>query len=101
MNGIIKVQDNYISIDPNLIFQRILTMNLTPEQFKSIFEYEISPIPQSLFDENGIRIKEDKRRFAYIIDGGMLLHQTKWVKGTNFSQIAQTYINYITKVYGE
>lgn len=92
-------------------------MNLIADQFKNIFEYEISPIPQSLFDENGLRKNEksqlyeffsktnenlrDKTKFAYIIEGGMLLHQTKWVKGTKFSIMAQNYVNYIIRVYGE
>lgn len=57
MIGSIKIHDDIIPIDPNDIFQRILIllMNQPPEELPKIFEYELAPYPQSLFDMYGFR----------------------------------------------
>ena len=117
MNSIIKIQDNEISVDPNGIFKRILTMEMPKDEFKEIFQYEISPIPQSLFDVYGMRKNtksniydfvnpvndnlKDNDIFAYIIDGGMLLHKIPWDLNDKFSLILERYVRYLRRLYGQ
>lgn len=117
MIGTLTVQDDVIPIEPNLIFQRISLIKATPEEKKHFFEYELSPYPQTLFDECGFRknnksdlytyfeeITEnlhDTEKFGYVIDGGMLLHQTKWKTGQMFSEIMDHYIKILKKTYGQ
>ena len=37
----------------------------------------------------------------YILDGGALLHQIPWQKGSTFSNIFESYQEYVLKKYGE
>lgn len=111
----IKVHDTTVTIDPALIYQRILFAKKSQEQLKEFFEYELAPFPLSLFDEAGLRKSKKSAIYSlftpiddtitsgdvsYVIDGGFLLHKVVWHKGETFSSICDQYIGYIEKYYG-
>ena len=116
MNCTVKIHDDVVAVDPNDIFQRILLMNLSNEELKDMFLYELSPFPQSLFDIYGFRKNtksqlydffnqcntnlRNKDEFAYIIDGGWLIHQFKWTTGSKFVNIVNSYVNFLKNNYG-
>lgn len=88
--------EEFFKIDSSLLFQRISIMfHGNDEHTRNALTYELSPIPLSLFDENGLMRKTAKselykifksslqsesllRSFVYIIDGGWLLHHVVW-----------------------
>lgn len=89
------------------------------DHLKNIFEYELAPLPPSLFDTDFLR-KSSKSAFyktinklvsdselvtlssnvVYVIDGGFLLHKIVWPKLCSIKDILNIYKNYITKHYG-
>jgi len=56
------IRDDIFSIDPLLLFQRIMIRVKTEEELKECFEYDLSPIPLLLFDESG-QMRKTKNRF--------------------------------------
>lgn len=98
-----------VCISPLLIFQKI-SLNITSDSDIKEYSstYEMSPIPLSLFDENGLR-KTNKTAFytnfnctkeivktanpTYVIDGGFLLHKVVLQSNTTISNIVRTYVS--------
>ena len=85
----------------------------------------MSPYPPSFFEDNKILRKADKSQLAqtiivycnkspsceatsddigqtekYVLDGGSLLNQLKWMRGDTYSTIANTYAAFTSKHYG-
>lgn len=58
------IRDEILSIDPLLLFQRTMIRVKTEEELKECFEYELSPIPLSLFDESG-QMRKTKKSILY------------------------------------
>ncbi|KAF2900916.1 hypothetical protein ILUMI_05270 [Ignelater luminosus] len=50
-----KIYDTVTPIDTNLFYQRILSTFKQDDELEEYFKFELSPIPQSLFDELGMR----------------------------------------------
>lgn len=55
MSSGIKIHDTIVPIDTNLLYQRILSTTTNFEDLRECFKYELSPVPQTLFDEFGMR----------------------------------------------
>ncbi|KAF2880230.1 hypothetical protein ILUMI_25939 [Ignelater luminosus] len=53
INCKIKIYDTVTPIDTNLLYQRILSTFKQDDELEEYFKFELSPIPQSLFDELG------------------------------------------------
>ena len=43
----------------------------------------------------------DANHNVYVVDGGWLLHKVKWNAGCQFSDILQSYVNFIGRHFGE
>ncbi|XP_026804078.1 uncharacterized protein LOC113560765 [Rhopalosiphum maidis] len=112
------IRDDIFSIDPLLLFQRIMIRVKTDEELKECFEYELSPIPLSLFDESG-QMRKSKKSILYdvfltttntynvldknvivVIDGGFLLHRVVWPSTSTYGNIIENYISYVKRHYG-
>ncbi|XP_029341748.1 uncharacterized protein LOC100571724 isoform X2 [Acyrthosiphon pisum] len=112
------IRDEILSIDPLLLFQRIMIRVKTEEELKECFEYELSPIPLSLFDESG-QMRKTKKSILYdvfltttntynvldknvvvVIDGGFLLHRVVWPSTSTYGNIIGNYVNYVKRHYG-
>lgn len=48
-------ENKEIEVNPLLLFQRMLAFVKDPYDQKDCFQYEISPFPLPIFDQNGIR----------------------------------------------
>ena len=116
----VKIGEDNVVIDPQVLFQRIITVKdqySTPE----LFSYELCSYPPSLFEGNGLPLEATKSQLAdaiwglskekqtpvpagteyhYVLDGGALLHRVPWPTGATCSSICQTYVDYVTWHYG-
>ena len=118
------------TIDPTLLFQRFLVVSQTGDlSLEEVMNFELSPYPLSLFEDNKILRKADKPQLAhaisdhctkalacegapvttpsaslqterYVLDGGSLLHKLKWKKGETYGKIARAYADFTKKHYG-
>lgn len=90
----IKIGDELVNIDPQLLFQRLVTAGTRNEQLPEIFQYELSSYPPALFDMKHLMKSANKPALAdamwvlipqgapqpsdddcvFVLDGGSLLH---------------------------
>jgi len=118
-NNICKKEGERLS-DPKALFHRMVTIAEREENLEQFFQFELTAEPMSLF-KDGMMRKPDKPSLRkiimpegdaipkkdiaanshFVIDGGALLHRVRWQKGDKFISIAETYIKYTKKHYGE
>ncbi|CAH0555189.1 unnamed protein product [Brassicogethes aeneus] len=55
VNKSVKINDCKVSVDPLLLFQRITVSKKFESNLQEYLQYELSPYPTSLFDNNGMR----------------------------------------------
>jgi hypothetical protein len=117
----LKVDGDEISVDPQLLFQRLLSAasGMFPD-LSDIFRYELCNNPAALFEPSGMMRQAQKANLAdtiwnlgdcsaadvviqdntrHVIDGGSLIQRIPWNKGATFGQICQMYLDYLTKRY--
>lgn len=117
----IKVDNDTIKVDPQLLFQRLsAAAQRFVEDMPTVFSYELCSVPSSLFDTTGLIRKSQKslladaiwalgdcsvveiletNKYTYVVDGGSLLHHVPWKTGMLFSEICDAYIHYISSKY--
>ena len=112
----VKVDDDVIKIDPQLLFQRLsAAAQRFIDDIPDVFRYELCGVPASLFDSSGLIRKAQKSLLADaiwslgncssetfvlekcvpVIDGGSLIHHIPWKSRILFSEICDAYLNYI------
>ena len=112
----IKVDETLIPIDPLQLFQRIAISNKSDAELQMYLQFELSPIPLSLFNEHGMRKTQKSSLYRifeetpsteinlcntwYVLDGGFLLHRVVWQQQQTFHGICNAYISYVRKHYG-
>ena len=113
------------SIDPALLFQRFLVVSQSGDIcLNDVMKYELSPYPPSLFEAKHHLRKPDKAQLLdairshvtssddavlqlnpktdhYVLDGGSLLHRLKWMEGSTYSSIADSYVSFTLNLYGK
>ena len=114
-----KTQDEYVHVDHQLLFQRLLTVGTKNGELQNVFDYELCHYPPALFESvNAIR-PTTKSSFAdalwcseaaklpgpfetvkYVLDGGALLHRITWTRETTYDQIFEQYSAYVIRKYG-
>ncbi|XP_043269016.1 uncharacterized protein Nepl16 isoform X1 [Venturia canescens] len=114
-SSIKNVSNEDVYISPLLLFQKIALNIENQEEMKEYCSnYELSPIPMSLFDEQGMR-KTAKSAFysnfnttqeivtsgsiTYVVDGGFFLHKLVWQNNTTIKSIISNYVSYASKHY--
>ncbi|GBM60995.1 hypothetical protein AVEN_264338-1 [Araneus ventricosus] len=55
MNPGIQIEDDIVSINSLLIFQRMCIAKESEKEFEKFFTYELAPFPLSLFNDDGMR----------------------------------------------
>jgi hypothetical protein len=104
----LKVDDELIEFDPQLLFQRLITVaDRNMPNMPDIFKYELCQVPSSMFDKSGLLREANKPNLSeaiwnmgdcqantfpqsptYVLDGGSLLQRVPWKKTVHFSRYA-------------
>ena len=92
----VKIKGEHVNIDPQLLFQRLLTVRERCEDVKSLFQYELYTYSAALFESSSFPLQpnkavpvladylwksmqEEQRNpsgdVQYVIDGGALLNR--------------------------
>ena len=120
VNNAIKINNKTVQIDPLVLFIRCATLaERMDDDIVSYFEYEMAPIPPSLFKDGFMRkgnkadmanalqekltqtgVNECPRSAITVIDGGWLVHQLKWKRDTSFNDVSEQYEKFISSSYG-
>ena len=115
----VRVNDEPIIVDPLVLFQRLLkTAQSTPETIPSLFKYELTNLPCALFDSSGLPRQASKSTLAeylwssakeettlpnenihFVLDGGSLLHELPWQRGSTYNQLAEMYAEFVARKY--
>lgn len=112
MMGAVDMEGELVSVNPNLLFQRILLSNDKTEGLKDYIAYELAPFPAAIFDGVGFRKTEKSALYKLfkpiqnyerlpdlykVIDGGYLLHRAFWRSTDTFQQIFEKYRLFVEK----
>ena len=106
-----------ISIDPSVLFNRILVLVERSTDIESYFHYELSSVPTALFKDNMMR-KANKPALAkyitgdgecskevnssstqHVLDGGCLLHRVRWFRNVVYRQVVTQYVDFVRTRY--
>lgn len=115
----VKIKGESVKVDPQLIFQRLVTIGERCEDLQSLFKYELCSYPPALFESSFLPLQANKAVLAdvlwktmqgeqrepignvqYILDGGALLHRLPWPRGSTYESVSQLYVTYVTHKYG-
>ena len=115
----VKVNNETIQIDPQLLFQRLIAAGTRNDQLEEIFQFELCSYPPAIFEAIYVMRSANKPALAdaiwalvpkyvvgptgqsqYVLDGGSLVHRIPWQRGTTYNDICRRYTNYITRRYG-
>ena len=122
MKSSVKIDGEQVQIDPQLLFQRLITVGQSSDELKSAFKYELCSYPSALFDSSLLLREADKPALAdaiwnlckpnvpadipdngiqYVLDGGALLQRIPWSRGSTYRDICRQYTEYVTRKYGD
>ena len=103
----VKIDNEDVTIDPMLLFSRLIVKVMREKNITSYFSYELSPYATSLF-KDGIMHDPKKSKLhdyltknvlqaelpvgsiTHIVDGGALLYSVKWIPDTEQPQEKET-----------
>ena len=110
----ITVRDKVVTVDPNLLFHRMLRVKQSDEDLAGYLTYELREPPPALFDDVSLRAGTKSslmtqlphtelgvypRDTPFVVDGGFLLRQIKWERDENYGDICKHYEKYLTEKY--
>ena len=84
----VKVNDEVVPVDPQLLLQRLTTAaNRYVSDISEVFKYELSSIPSSLFDNSGFMREPQKSALAQAIwsHGDCSLDENYQPEGNKYS----------------
>lgn len=115
----VKIRGETVAVDPQLLFQRLVTVGDRSEVLPSLFKYELCSHPPSLFESSSLPLQPNKAVLAdvlhksidvvqrepgivvqYVLDGGALLHRIPWPRGSTYDIVCQMYAKYVLQKYG-
>ena len=114
----IKMQGEYVHVDPQLLFQRLLTIGTKNGELHNVFTHELCQYPPTLFESvNAIRPTTKSsltdalwcsdagkpgpsKTVKYVFDCGALLDHIPWTRGATYDQILEQYSAYVIRKYG-
>ena len=114
-----KIKGEHVNIDPQLLYQRLLTVRERCDDVTSLFQCELCTYPAVLFELSSLPLQPNKAEFAdylwksmkeeqrnpsgdvqYVIDGSALLHRVPWPRGFTYESVGHLYVRYVTQKYG-
>ena len=103
----VKIKGEHVNIDPQLLFQRLLTVRERCDDVTSLFQYELCTYPAALFESSSLILQPNKAVLAdylwksmkeeqqnpsgdvqYVIDGGALLHRVPLPRGSTYQSVS-------------
>ena len=115
----VKIKGEHVNIDPQLLFQRLLTVRERCDDVTSLFQYELCTYPAALFESSSLPLQPNKAALAdylwksmkeeqrnpsgdvkYVLDGGAILHRVPWPRGSTYESVSHLYVMYVTQKYG-
>ena len=118
MKNAVKLKDNVIRIDPQLLFQRLITAGIRHGSLGEVFKYKLCSFPPSLFEDKCTHrtpntasladalwqkmppdLPEPSGDVQYVLDGGALRHRITWECGSTYDEICRHYVCYVEKHY--
>ena len=120
VNQSIKIHDDVIPINTMQIFNRIVCVVNSEEELEQCLQYELAPVPLSLFDEFSMRKTQKAILYeiiemetippeatyphendVFVVDGGFFLWQLIWPPSTTYSNLYTSYIDLLRRQYGD
>ena len=105
----IQIHDEHVHVDPQLLFQRLVTIGTKNGELQHVFNHELCHYPQALFESVNVirpttkasladalwcseaaKLPGPSKTVQYILDGGALLHRFPWTRGSKYDQISNT-----------
>jgi len=115
----VKIKGDTVQIDPNLLFQRLVTAGTRYGGLEEVFKFELCSYPPALFESQLLMNPANKPILAdslwdetiasapkppedvhFVLDGGALLHRIPWTKGSTWDDILNSYIRHVSLKYG-
>ena len=112
----VKVKNETIQIDPQLLFQRLIAAGTRNDQLEEIFQFELCSYSPSILKPDmlwglltnlhlqmlsGPLMPKDvvgpTGQSQHVLDGGSLVHRIPWQRGTTYNDICRRYTNYVTR----
>ena len=50
-------------------------------------------------DEDVVTKDQLDAKSIFVVDGGVLLHRVRWMKGTTFDELCENFVHYVRKYY--
>jgi len=119
-SSVVKIREEMVHIDPQLLFQRLVTLGIRNNNLPDVFQYELCSYPPALFENKWTprlankallgdalwklmpqAVPAPSRDVQYVLDGGALLHRIPWKNGSTYEEICQQYTGYVTRHYGQ
>lgn len=124
-----KINNETVPIDPSLLFVRLVVLLERKEDMDRYFDYELTPVPTSLFRDrfmrhpdksslahalqDKVRVPEEQEHpntetntgpsashtSSFVLDGGALLHRVFW-NGETYMDVINQYRTYVHHHYG-
>ena len=66
-----------------------------------LHEARKSTLAETIWTATGKKDAKRDKDVSYVLDGGALLHRIPWIHGVSFSNILQSYCNYVLSHYGK
>ena len=115
----VRVNNETIQIDPQLLFQRLITAGTRNDWLEHILRFELCSYPPAIFEARHVKMPANKPALAdaiwaliprdvvgstgqsqYVLNGGSLVHRILWQRGTTYNDICRQYTKYVTRKYG-
>ena len=110
-----SVKSEQVSVDPNILFYRLLLVAERENGLRECFQYELTPYPMFLF-KDGLMQKPVKADlyplFAsglteanlpsvvqYVVDGGYLIHKVRWNPQMDLCNILPLFLNFLNRFH--
>ena len=108
-----SVDKEKVSIDPNMLFHRLVLVGERQNNLRECFSYELTPYPMSLFKDGLMRkpVKPNLYRdfttglveahipssVQYVVDGGYLVHKVRWNPTMDLRDVLPLFSRFVKK----
>ena len=117
----VVIDSERVMVDPALIFQRLAAVASTSgSDLNEVLSFELCSFPPSLFSSFEVMRTADKASLTNalmkikgldgpvtlptsqrVLDGGWLVQKIPWTAGSTYSEVAGSYVDYVTRHFGQ